>query len=132
MPDSVFSNKVTGTSPAPPPPAAPMPPVLGAPAFAGLKANIQVTMPTVDVNGANLTVLTNIKMFWGPSGIDLTSVAPNLFPGSYAPGSINIVEIDVPAYATAYDFEAEVSNDVQQAKQFSARSQPASAAPVVV
>ena len=42
------------------------------------------------------------------------------------------MEIDVPAYATAYDFEAEVSNDVQQAKQFSARSQPASAAPVVV
>jgi hypothetical protein len=68
-------------------------------------------MPTADVNGTALVnPLTDIKVFFGPTGSDLGVVAPVTFPGSYAPGSQQTVDVTVPAYATAYDFEAEVSD----------------------
>jgi len=108
MTDSPASNLVTATSGNPPP----APPVLpGPPTFAGLVASLVVNCPAVDVNGNALPGnLTNIKVFFGPSGSDLTQVSPILFPGSYAPSSTQTVEVTVPAYATAYDFEAEVSD----------------------
>ena len=107
MPDSAPSVKVTAASPAQ---AAPMPPVIDNITFVKLAAHLAIAMPVKDSNGDDLANLVNIKVFFGPTGSDLSSVAPVEFPGSYGPGSQQTVAVTVPAYATAYDFEAEVSN----------------------
>ena len=107
MPTSAMSNMETVTSPAQP---APMPPVIQAPTFIGLMANIPVTLPSVDVNGGALTEIMNILVFYGPSGSDLSVVTPWVVNGPFPPGSDQNIQVQVPAYSTAYDFEAEVSN----------------------
>ena len=109
MPDSAFSNVVSATSPEQPV-YAPMPPVIDSVTFDQLVATLQISMPPANVNGDALTVLTNIKVFFGPSGSDLSGVAPVEFPASYGPGTAQSVSVTVPAWATAYDFEAEVSD----------------------
>ena len=106
MPDSAPSAIFTATSPAP---AAPMPPTIDSVTFDKLKAQLAINMPTKDVNGDALSNLVNIKVFSGSGGADLAGVVPVEFPGSYAPGSQQMVAVSVPAYATAYEFEAEVS-----------------------
>jgi len=87
-----------------------MPPVIDHIAFVKLEAQLAIAIPAKDVNGDDLPNLANIKVFFGPAGSDLTSVVPVEFPGSYVPGAQTIVAVTVPAWATAYDFEVEVSN----------------------
>ena len=110
--DSGFSNVVMATSPEQPV-FAPNPPILDSVVFAdpkSLVATVNLTMPTTNTNGETLVALTNIKVFFGPSGSDLSGVAPVEFPASYGPGTAQSVNVTVPAWATAYDFEAEVSD----------------------
>ena len=106
MPDSAPSTIVTATSPAQ---AAPMPPTIDSVTFDKLKAQLAITMPTKDVNGDDLANLANVKVFFDPAGSGLAGIVPVEFPGSYAPGSQQTVAVPVPAWGTAYDFEAEVS-----------------------
>jgi hypothetical protein len=106
MTDSALSNKVTGTSPAQP---KPNPPVLSDPTFAKLVASLPIVLPTTDVNGDTLTAINNIKVFLGESGTDLNAITPTEIPGSYTPGASISVDVTVPKYDTAYDFEAEIS-----------------------
>ena len=107
MSDSALSNIVTATSPTLPP----APPVLGIPTFFGLVAAIPVTLPATDAIGnALVNPLVNIKVFFGPSGSDLSEATPVTFPGSYAPGVVTEVQVPVPNWNTAYDFDAEVSD----------------------
>lgn len=108
MTDSAFSNVVTATSPEQV--FAPNPPVINSVTFDNLVASVALTMPTVNTNGGALTDLINIKVFFGPAGSDLSAAAPVDFPGTYPAGSAQTVVVDVPAYATTYDFETEVSN----------------------
>lgn len=63
-----------------------------------------------DTDGGALTALINIKIFFALSGSDLSAVAPAEFPGEYAPGSHEVVEVEVPEWGKAYDFEAKVSD----------------------
>jgi hypothetical protein len=110
MPDSAPSAILKATSPAQP---APAPPVITEVTFPNndLVASVVVVPPTVDVNAAILTApLTAVKVRFGPAGSDLSTQPFQEFPGSYPPGSLATVEVTVPAWSTAYDFEAEVSN----------------------
>jgi hypothetical protein len=110
--DSVPSNIATATSPTEPV-YAPDAPVLNSVAFLdpkSLVATLDLTMPTTDTNGDALTALTNIKVFFDASPDNLPLVAPAEFPGSYPAGSAQTVTVTVQAWATAYAFEAEVSD----------------------
>ncbi len=105
MTDSAPSNLETATSGNP----APAPPVLpGPPTFDGLVATLQVNLPAVDINGAALPgPLTAIKVFVAPTG--QPAGTPTVITGSFPAGSQQSVQVTVPEYATAYDFDAECS-----------------------
>ncbi len=110
MTDSAPSNLETATSGNP----APAPPVLpGPPTFDGLVATLQVNLPAVDINGVVLPVpLTAIKVFVAPTGQlagNEGNITPTIITGSFPAGSQQSVQVTVPAYATAYDFDAECS-----------------------
>ena len=107
MPDSAPSAIVTATSPAQ---AAPAPPVIDSVTFNKLMASVVITMPAVDMDGGALTELTNIKVFVTQSGGPMPPTPDKEFPGgAYPAGSQQTVEVPVGLFATAYDFEAEVS-----------------------
>jgi hypothetical protein len=108
MMDSAPSAIVSAQSPVQP---APAPPVINSVTFNKLVATIVVTLPVDDVNGEPLKELTNVKIFCGLTGtLTPESIPIKEFPGgSYSPGSQQTVEVNVPAWNTMYDFEAEVS-----------------------
>jgi len=105
--DSAPSIIVSAASP---PQAVPMPPILDSPVFDKLRAAIHITMPSVDVNGDPLTVITGVKLFYGPSGTDILALPPKEFSGPFDVGGVGYsLEVDVPTWNTEYDFMAEVS-----------------------
>ena len=107
MPDSAPSQIVSAQSPARPVPEAP---TINTITFNKLQATVIVAMPTVDIAGEPLGNLTNIKIFYGPAGALNQDSPAEEFPGSYTPGSVQSVQVEVPAWGTMYDFEAEVSD----------------------
>lgn len=106
MPDSAPSPIVTAASPAQ---AAPMPPTIDSVTFVKLVATITVNLPMVDVNGDLLAEIKNLKTRFGIAGSDLSTVPwqDNIGPGM--PGGQVTAEMIVPEWATAYDFETEIS-----------------------
>ena len=108
--DSAPSAIFSAQSPAQP---APDPPVINSVTFNKLVATIEVTLPAVDVNGEALapSSITNVKVFCGPTGtLTPESVPAKEYPGGgYSPGSQQTVTVEVLAWNTVYDFEAEVS-----------------------
>lgn len=106
---SVPSAVVTAVSPAKPLPNAP---VIDSVTFNKLVGTIVLTMPTTDKNSDPLTDnLDGIRVFFGPTGTDLSTVPPAEFPGSYAPGSQQTVQVTVPSWETSFDFEAEAGDE---------------------
>ena len=122
MPDSAPSAIFTATSPAQ---AAPAPPVINSVTFNRLRATVNVTLPIADAEGSAYTpamFFAAVKIFFGPTGTLTPESVPVSFPDvpengleplttvhSFLPGQQHDFEVDVPAWATAYDFEAEVS-----------------------
>ena len=112
MSDSAPSPIFKATSPA----QAPAPPVINSVRFSGLKATINLNLPEGDADGNLYPSVMNfagVKIFFGPTGILTPEPVPVDFPapgpGSYLPGQAHEFEVDVPAWSTTYDFEAEVS-----------------------
>ena len=107
MSDSDFSNAVTAESPAAP---LPMPPVINSVSFKKLVATLNITLAAANTDGDAVPGLSNIKVFFGPDGTDITAVTPVEFPGAYTPGQVVDVQVSVPAYGVVYRFEAKDSD----------------------
>lgn len=107
MPDSPVSNVVSATSPAQPIPAAPVldPTVT----WTELNAVLTVTLPTLDTLGNPLVdAIKTLTLVFGPSGSDL-SVGTKVDVSGPFSGAFAKVSVAVPAWETAYDFEAKVT-----------------------